>query len=61
MTTEFITSLIKLAGAAVFVAIALLFFVIQSRYSLPIAAFVAVIFAVYATGRIARKGLLKLS
>ncbi|AKP67326.1 hypothetical protein [Companilactobacillus ginsenosidimutans] len=61
MTTQVITSLIKLALAAIFVAITLLFFVIQSRYTLPLAAIFAVVFAVYATGRIARKGLLKLS
>lgn len=61
MTIQIIGSLIKLSVAAVIVAIALLFFAVGSRFSIPVAAAAAILFAVYATGRIAKKGLLKLS
>lgn len=60
MTIQIIESLIKLSVAAVIVAIALLLLVLGSRFSLPVAALAAVIFAVYATARIAKKGKLNL-
>lgn len=59
MTIQIIESLIKLAGAAVIVALAILLLAIGSRFSLPVIIAGAVIFAVYANCRIARKGLLK--
>ncbi|MCH4009849.1 hypothetical protein [Companilactobacillus sp.] len=60
MTIQIIESLIKLTVAAVIVAFAMLLFVLGSRYTLPVAGIGAIVFAVYATGRIARKGLLQL-
>ncbi|WP_010625189.1 hypothetical protein [Companilactobacillus versmoldensis] len=61
MTIQIIASLIKLAGAAIIVAFALLLFVLGSRYTLPVASVGALIFAVYASGRFAKEGKLRLS
>jgi len=60
MTIEIIRLLIKLTVAAVIVAFAMLLFVLGSRYTLPVASLGAIVFAVYATARIAKKGLLQL-
>jgi glutamate racemase len=60
MTIQIIESLIKLSVAAVIVAFALLLFVLQSRYTLPVIGIAAIVFAVYGASRILRKGILKL-